>query len=104
MRLEAKGISYTRRVNLSQTSRGGLTVGLVSRPASERVMCDRILVPYIFSRLLQCLVAGTVPHRLGRVNLHAVGCLLDMPNERLPQHILLPPNRQRVEAVGYAEP
>jgi hypothetical protein len=63
---------------------GGLTVGLVSRPASERVMCDRNLVPCILSRLLQCLVAGTVPHRLGRVDLHAVGCLCDMPNERLP--------------------
>jgi hypothetical protein len=30
---------------------GGLTVGFVCRPASERVMCDRNLVPCILSRL-----------------------------------------------------
>jgi hypothetical protein len=83
---------------------GGLTVGLVSCPASERIMCDRNLVPFIFSLSLQCLVVGTIPHWLGRVDLHAVVYIYDIPNERLPQYILLPPNRQRVKAVGYAGP
>jgi hypothetical protein len=98
MRLEGKGISYTRWVGLPETSGRGVTVGFVCRPASERVKCDRNIVPCIFSLLLQCFIAGAVLHRLGRVDLHTVGCLCDMPNERLPQPIP-PENRQRVEAV-----